>query len=98
MITRKIKEGTSITRNTAYPAEPLERKIAKMLDNKEPIDSIAPMIYTERKMGVQPQYNIRTDRWEVAREAMGKVSKTMIAKAEEKPETEQKPETENNKN
>ena len=33
-----------------------------------------PLIYTERKTGVNPEYNIRTDRFMIAMEAMGKIS------------------------
>lgn len=68
----------------AYEAESLEWKIKRIMSNKEPITDGAPMIYTERKDGVQPSYNIRTDRWEVAVEAMDKVSKSHIAKREER--------------
>ena len=54
------------------------------MNNKEPIKDGAPLIYTERKDGVQPSYNIRTDRWDVAVEAMDKVTKSYHAKREER--------------
>ena len=38
-----------------------------------PIEDGAPIIYTERKDGVNPAYNIRTDRWEIAQDAMEQV-------------------------
>jgi len=36
------------------------------VNNKEPIKDGAPLIYTDRKDGVKEEYNIRTDRWEIA--------------------------------
>ena len=43
----------------------------------------ASLIYTERKEGVIPAYDVRTDRFEIAIEAMGKVVKSNIAKREQ---------------
>ena len=68
----------------SYVAESIEHKVRRIVNNKEPIKDGAPLIYTERKDGVQPSYNIRTDRWEVAVDAMGKVTKTYQAKREER--------------
>lgn len=62
----------------------LERQLEKVVAGKEPIDSSSPLVYTERKDGVLPQYNIRTDRFELALEAMGKVNKSYMAKREER--------------
>ena len=70
--------------NESYEAETLEQKIEKIMSSKEPIDETAPIIYTERKKGVQPEYNIRTDRFEVALEAMDKVSSTYQAQRQER--------------
>ena len=70
--------------NDAYEAISIEKKIEKIMNSKEPIDETAPIIYTERKKGVQPEYNIRTDRFEIALEAMDKVSKSYQAKREER--------------
>ena len=70
--------------NDAYEAVSLEKKIEKIINSKEPIDETAPIIYTERKHGVKPEYNIRTDRFEIALEAMDKVSKSYQAKREER--------------
>lgn len=80
MKTKKIGAKGLITRNESYEAKPLTWQIRDMLDNKEPIEKSAPLIYTERKDGVLPGYNIRTDRWEIAREAMDQVNKNAIAK------------------
>ena len=75
---------TLISVNESYEAETLEQKIEKIINSKEPIDETAPIIYTERKKGVQPEYNIRTDRFEIALEAMDKVSSSHKAQREER--------------
>ncbi|AXH76239.1 MAG: hypothetical protein [Microviridae sp.] len=68
--------------NTSYTGETIEKKIRRIENNKEPITDGAPLIYTERKNGVQPEYDIKTDRFEIAIEAMDKVSKAQVAKRE----------------
>ncbi|AXH76572.1 MAG: hypothetical protein [Microviridae sp.] len=73
---------TTISRNKSYKGETIEDKVKRILSNKEPITDGAPIIYTERKDGVMPSYNIRTDRFEVAVEAMNGISKQHIAKRE----------------
>lgn len=57
-----------------YEAESIETKVRRILDENEPITDGAPIIYTEKKDGVLPEFNIRTDRWQIAIDAMGKVS------------------------
>ena len=42
------------------------------------------MIYMERSEGINKAYNFRTDRFEVAIEAMDKVAKSYAARREEK--------------
>lgn len=71
--------------NESFRGETIEQKVRKIVNNKEPITDGAPLVYTERKDGVQPQYNIRTDRFEIAIDAMDKVSATYKARREEKP-------------
>lgn len=81
---KNTMEETSINVNNSYQGESIEAKVRRILNNKEPITDGAPLIYTERKDGVQPSYNIRTDRWEVAVEGMEKVTKANLAKREER--------------
>ncbi len=66
--------------------EPIEWKLERILNNKEPITDGAPEIFTERKDGVGAGYNIRTDRWELAVDAMDLVNKNREAKREAKAE------------
>lgn len=62
--------------------ETIETKVERMVANKEPITDGAPEIFTERADGVMHGFNVRTDRWEVATEAMDALTKSKIAKAE----------------
>lgn len=75
---------TTLKRNERFEGERIEVKMRRILNNNEPIADGAPLIYTDRKDGVQPAYDIRTDRMEIALEAMDKVSKSHKAKREEK--------------
>lgn len=75
---------TSIKVNKSYQGERIETKIERIVNNNEPITDGAPLVYTERKDGVMPAYDIRTDRFEIAVDAMDKVQKAQIAKREER--------------
>lgn len=83
MKTLNIKNATTLLVNESLEGETLEEKIMRIVENNEPITDGAPIVYTDRKDGVLPAYNIRTDRWEVAIDAMDKISATIIAKREE---------------
>ena len=72
--------NSSITAPTFDKAESIEEKMRRVTSNKEPIDSTAPLIYTPEKDGVLAGYDIRTDRFEVALEAMDKVHASETAR------------------
>ena len=74
---------TGLAINTSTEADHFHVKIKKMLENKEPIEAMTPLIYTERKEGVIPQYDIRTDRFEIAREARDSIIASINAKVKE---------------
>lgn len=87
---------TSIKVNASYEAKPIEQVLEEITTTNEAISADAPIIYTSRADGVQAGYDIRTDRFDIAIEAMDRVSKTKIAarvarmeveKGEKKPET-----------
>lgn len=61
---------------TLVEGERLELKIDRMTQNNEPIGDSAPLIYTPRKDGVIAAYDIRTDKWDIALDAMEKVNRT----------------------
>ena len=80
MIKLKIDRFTGLNINNSFEGETIEQKMERVIENNEPITDSAPIVYTERKDGVLPQYDIRTDRFEIAIDAMDKVSKTHVAK------------------
>lgn len=61
--------------------ESIENKVRRITENNEPITDGAPIIYTNREEGVLPAYNIRTDRWEIAQQAMDAVNQANLAKS-----------------
>lgn len=63
--------------------ETIESKVKRVTENNEPITDGAPIIYTNREDGVLPAYNIRTDRWEIAQQAMDAVNQANLAKAKD---------------
>lgn len=74
--------GTSLKVSVVTEGETIENKIRRITNNEEPITDGAPLVYTDRKDGVRPEHDIRTDRFEIAVEAMDKVTKDAIAKRE----------------
>ena len=54
--------------------EELITKIKRIMDENEPLTDGAPLIYTPKENGVVPEYNIRTDKWEIAMGAMDRIS------------------------
>lgn len=70
--------------NQSYVGDSLEIKILRMTQNKEPIKDGAPLSYSDRSQGVQPAYNIRTDRFEIALEATDSITKGRRARREKK--------------
>ena len=84
MYNKNKAQKTTIKLNTSYIGETIEQKIRRIVNNKEPISDGAPLVYTDRRDGVNPGHDIRTDRFEIAVEAMDKVSKTYMARREER--------------
>ena len=91
MKTAKKRKGYIDDPNLTYEAEPREVKLRKIISgettNME--DGVFPTIYTEKKDGVQPEYDIRTDRFEVAIDAIDKINQSTANQiAKNKGETE----------
>lgn len=72
--------------------ESIEIKVKRITENNEAIKDGAPIIYTNREDGVLPAYNIRTDRWEIAQEAMDAVNQANLAKSKNYGQIEQQEE------
>lgn len=89
MYKKNIKyASTQLKVNNSVQGETIEQKVDRIINNGEPIKDGAPLIYTERKDGVLAGYNIKTDRWEVAVDAMDKVAKAKTAQRENRAKME----------
>jgi len=91
MKTAKSRKGCIDNPNLTYQAEPREVKLRKIIngESNNMEDGVFPTIYTEKKDGVQPEYDIRTDRFEVAIDAMDKINQSIANQiAKSKGETE----------
>ena len=82
MYTKIKATRTTIKVNESYEGETIEQKVQRITQNNEPIKDGAPRIYTERNEGVRMDMDVRTDRFEVAVEAMDKVTRAKLAKRE----------------
>lgn len=83
---------TQINLNNTYEAEPLEVKLRRKerggkVDEEEGDGKTWAITFTERKDGVLPEYNIRTDRFEVAREAQDRLNQGIKLQYSDKQET-----------
>lgn len=91
MKTAKSRKGCIDNPNLTYEAEPREVKLRKIIsgESSNMDDGVFPIIYTEKKDGVQPEYDIRTDRFEVAIDAIDKINQSTANQiAKNKGETE----------
>lgn len=70
-----------ITDDVIREGETMHEKIRRIMIDKEPITDGAPIIFTEKKDGVRPEFDIRTDKWDIAQNAMDKVAAAKIAKS-----------------
>lgn len=59
--------------------EEITTKVRRILDENEPLTDGAPLIYTPKERGVVPEYNIRTDKWQIAMGAMDRVSEFKLS-------------------
>lgn len=83
MKTATSRKGCINDPNITYQAEPREVKLRKIIngESKDMEDGVFPTIYTEKKDGVMPEYDIRTDRFEVALDAIDKINRSTAEKA-----------------
>lgn len=91
MKTAKSRKGCIDDPNLTYQAEPREVKLRKIIngESNDMEDGVFPTIYTEKKDGVQPEFDIRTDRFEVAINAIDKINQSAANQiAKSKGETE----------
>ena len=78
-----VVQKSQLKSNEVYEGETIETKVSRIVNEKAPIEDGAPIIFTDRSDGILPAYDIRTDRWDLAINAMDAVNKAKIAKREE---------------
>jgi len=71
---------TTLMVNNSYEGETIEEKVRRITQQGEPITDGAPLIYPDKKEGVLPEHDIRTDRWEIATDLMDLKHKNSAAK------------------
>lgn len=74
---------TNFEINESVEGRSIEDKMRETTLNGQPIESAAPLLYTDKKAGVLPEYDIRTDRWSIAQQTVDKVVRSQIAKSQE---------------
>jgi hypothetical protein len=89
MIKPKLYSRPPKTNYEYQEGESIENKVRRITENNEPITDGAPIIYTNREDGVLPAYNIRTDRWDIAQQAMEAVNQANLAKSKNYEKIEQ---------
>lgn len=71
---RKL-QNTNLKVNKSKEGEMIEKKIDRLVNNGEPIkEKNVTLTYQKREDGINPDYDIRTDKMEHALEAMDKAS------------------------
>lgn len=80
---RIVKHAKDMLAVDTVEGEIIEKKMQRIMDEKSPIDDSAPIIYTEKKNGINPAHDVRTDRFDLAIEAMEIETKNRIATNEE---------------
>lgn len=91
MKTTKSRKGCINDPNLTYQAEPREVKLRKIIngESNDMEEGVFPTIYTEKKDGVKPEFDIRTDRFEIAIDAIDKINQSVADQiAKNKGETE----------
>lgn len=85
---------TTIVINDSTIGQTIESFVERLMNNSEELNETLERNYTERKDGVIPEFNIRTDRFELAVEATDKITASKIATGLSTAEIETEPETE----
>lgn len=56
--------------------ETIETRVMRIMEDKTPIADVAPIIYTEAKDGVNPIYDVRADKFDLALDELSGVHKS----------------------
>ena len=77
MYKQNMLRPTRLEINKQTEGQRLEDKIARMINNGEPLKTMGTqLIYQERKEGVNPAYDMRAEKMDLALDAMNKVQES----------------------
>lgn len=77
-----VKSNRKIKINDSYEADSMETKLRKVMTGEQIEMQGKGLVYTDRKDGVLPETNIRTDRFQEAQNALDYVTGEKIARRE----------------
>ncbi|QCS36874.1 hypothetical protein [Tortoise microvirus 18] len=80
---RNIKPTRLIKVNNSYEAESIEQQLRRVMEGETVDLKTKEKIYTEKRLGVLPETDIRTDRFKIAQDAIDYVNRSGAAKSEE---------------
>lgn len=78
------EKHAEIERMEDFIGESIEDKVRRVTTTGEPIEDSAPIIFQERKEGVNKAYDIRADKWDMAQEALDKIAINIREKRKER--------------
>lgn len=81
---RELTTTTSLSVNDSVEGETIEQKMERILNNEGGIEDGAPLIYSEREDDVLPEYNPRTDKWDIAIDATSNATEQKLAQRAER--------------
>lgn len=84
MYQQNAKVKTSLRGLVSREGETIERKLMRMMQNGADLGETGEAMFTERKDGVLPETDIRTDRHEIAVEATDTMAKMHLTKRDER--------------
>lgn len=77
---KRITNTGIIRRNETYEAKSIETMLAERMDGQDIEMGGKALLYTEKKDGVIPETNIRSDRWDLAMMALDSVERSRVAR------------------
>lgn len=80
---RTIKPTRLIKRNESYEGISIEQQMRRIKEGENIEMYNKPEIFTNRADGVLPQYDVRTDRFDIMQGAMDQLARTTSAKRAE---------------
>lgn len=80
----RYRNNSQIEGKEGYEGESVEDKVKRITEDKEGISEPTQLIYTSEKDGVLEETDIRTDKWDLAVEALDIANKVKKAQGEDK--------------